>query len=273
MKNALFVGHFIPERNYEALFNYYFCKKLKKDGIIVSLFSDSWCDASEDIFGSLDELSSNAIFEDKFYMDPFQAKKGEKRVLSMLGLFKKVITAKSYDLIIISNFVDYGILCLLAKEYNIQIALLQFGNEEWKYAFDDYIYEICLELSAQCTLLLTSPSKKDWIKEIPLFSSINVKSIEQLASAKAQPGKHASLVYLQDGVFQDDKYCEIEKELVDFEIEQFSMVNKSLSPAGHVHSKRIDTIEAFDKMLDSTDLIIDSSEVFENNKDFSRFVR
>lgn len=270
MKSVLFVGHFIPEKSYEAIANYYFCKKLKRDGMSVSLFSDSWCDADDEIFGSLDELTSNEIFEEKFFLDPFQVKNNEKRQLSMLGLFKKVIMSKDYDLIIISNFLDYGMLSFLAKEYNVQVALLQLGNDEWRDAFDDYIYEICPTLCSQFSLILTSPSKEGWISGIPFFRSIDVKVIDQLVDSTCEAGNRASLVFMQSEKERQGVVSNIQNQLNDFLVKEYVIKKNDFTENEQTIKKEISTIREFEEMLSSTDVLIDASEVFESNTDISR---
>ena len=161
-KKVLFIGHMLPENSSKAQNNLKFCKALKKESNVdLILLSDSWCNIHQanEISWKYKDLMLSDIFEKKYYVDPFQMKLSGTSAIGMIALFKKLKSFYSFDKVIISDFLDYILLCEVLREE--EIVLLQYETMDFIH-MDEYLAELAYYFMRRFKMLITSKKASDF---------------------------------------------------------------------------------------------------------------
>lgn len=142
MKKILLIGDYFPALSWDAFMNKSIAEELVENGHQVILLSKSWCVVNEDCFvGNVIELSCNAPFAKRCFIDPLQVKRtGGELINGFLGLACKIIKHEKIDCVLFSEHIEYGILVeLIRNRFDIPCYLswFTFSNASG-YLYDDY---------------------------------------------------------------------------------------------------------------------------------------
>jgi len=100
MKRILLIGDYFPALSWEAFWNKSLAEELVENGHEVILLSNSWSVVDADCFiGDVDELSNDAPFEKRYYIDPFQMRyTGGDLINGYLGLICQILFLSKYSM-------------------------------------------------------------------------------------------------------------------------------------------------------------------------------
>lgn len=144
MKKVLLIGDYFPNLSWESFRNKSIAESLSNNGYKVILLSKSWCDVTEDCFiGNVNELSQNAPFTNRYFIDPCQMKRTGELLNGFLGLVCKIIPYEKIDFVLFSEQIQFVQLAeLIRNRFDIPCYLSLFSFSTISgYLHDDYALE------------------------------------------------------------------------------------------------------------------------------------
>jgi hypothetical protein len=151
VSNILFIGDYFPLMSQQTLRNHLIAQDLFQKGHKLFLVSKAWCKVkAKNFLGSIDELSVNAPFEHRFYIDPIQIRTiGNNILLGYLGLCLDIFAKYHIDYVYFAEDMEYAILIENLKkrvQFKCIMGLRDINN------FSQGIYDIYMRHFIELTL-------------------------------------------------------------------------------------------------------------------------